>query len=161
LGHVEQLGSLGDALLRPDAVDALRTLLVPLATIITPNVPEAEGLLGREISHDEPDVDAVRELAALGCDWAYLKGGHLKSDESVDLVSDGSEVIRLSAPRVATEHTHGTGCTLSAALAAYLAKGMSVPDACHEAKRFVTRAIERHLEIGRGIGPVNPAWGLS
>src|SRR5712692_4338637 len=149
----------GDALLSPDAVGALRTELIPLARIITPNVPEAEGLLGRELSKREPDEDAAIELAKLGCEWVYLKGGHLSGD-AVDLLCDGSTVIRLEAPRIPTEHTHGTGCTLSAALAANLAKGLDVPDAAAEAKRFVTRAIERHLEIGRGIGPVNPAWGF-
>jgi hydroxymethylpyrimidine/phosphomethylpyrimidine kinase len=89
-----------------------------------------------------------------------LKGGHLSSMQAVDILTDGDQVIRLEGERIATTHTHGTGCTLAAALCAGLAKGMSVPDAAHEAKRFVTRAIERHLEIGQGIGPVNPAWGL-
>jgi hydroxymethylpyrimidine/phosphomethylpyrimidine kinase len=150
----------GDALLASSAVDALRTKLLPLATVITPNVPEAEGLLGRTISRGEPDEDAARELVALGPRWVLLKGGHLSSEDAVDLLTDGSEMIRLDAKRVDTKHTHGTGCTLSAALAANLAKGFEVPDAAREAKRFVTRAIERHLTIGHGIGPVNPAWGL-
>jgi hydroxymethylpyrimidine/phosphomethylpyrimidine kinase len=150
----------GDPLLRPDAVDALRTELVPLATVITPNVPEAEALLGRQISQVEPDVDAAVELAGLGPRWVLLKGGHLGSEDAVDLLTDGTEVMRLAAPRLPTKHTHGTGCVLSAALTACLAKGMAVTDAAHEAKKFVTRAIERHLEIGSGIGPVNPAWGL-
>jgi hydroxymethylpyrimidine/phosphomethylpyrimidine kinase len=149
----------GDALLRDDAVDALRTKLVPLARVITPNIPEAEGLLGRELSHDEPDEDAARELGRLGCEWVYLKGGHL-SAAATDLLCDGHRVIRLEGERIDTKHTHGTGCTLSAALAAYLAKDLDVVDAAREAKRFVTHAIERHLEIGAGIGPVNPAWGF-
>ena len=149
----------GDSLLETDAVDALRTKLIPLARVITPNVPEAEGLLGREVSHDEPDADAARELAELGCEWVYLKGGHLTSG-AVDLLCDGSRLIRLEGERIDTPHTHGTGCTLSAAIAANLAKGLDVPDAAQEAKRFVTHAIERHLEIGKGIGPVNPAWGF-
>ena len=150
----------GDPLLHADAVDALRSKLVPLATVITPNVPEAEGLLGRDISHTQPDEVAAKELATLGCRWVLLKGGHLSSDESIDLLTDGEEVIDLTGPRVRTRHTHGTGCVLAAALTAGLAKGLSVPDAAREAKKFVTRAIERHLEIGEGIGPVNPAWGL-
>jgi len=149
----------GDLLLRTDAVDALRTELVPRARIITPNLPEAAGLLGRELSRDTPDEDAARELAKLGCEWVYLKGGHLKQS-AVDLLCDGADVIRLDAERIDTPHTHGTGCTLSAALAACLAKGLDVPTAATEAKKFVTRAIERHLEIGKGIGPVNPAWGF-
>jgi hydroxymethylpyrimidine/phosphomethylpyrimidine kinase len=89
-----------------------------------------------------------------------LKGGHLESDESTDVLTNGDEVIMLTGWRDATKHTHGTGCTLSSALAAGLAKGLSVPDAAAEAKKFVTRAIVRHLEIGSGISPVNPAWGL-
>src|SRR5207249_523551 len=137
----------GDALLRDDAVDALRTKLIPLARVITPNVPEAEDLLGRELPKDEPDEDAVRDLSTLGCEWVYLKGGHL-TGRAVDLLCDGAQVVRLEAERIDTKHTHGTGCTLSAALAANLAKGLDVPDAAREAKRFVTRAIERHLEIG-------------
>jgi hydroxymethylpyrimidine/phosphomethylpyrimidine kinase len=150
----------GDPLLKESAIHALRTQLVPLATVITPNIPEAEGLLGHEISRTQPDDVAAKELASLGGRWVLLKGGHLASGESTDLLTDGDEVIELTGPRVETKHTHGTGCVLAAALTAGLAKGLSVPDAAREAKKFVTRAIERHLEIGRGIGPVNPAWGL-
>jgi hydroxymethylpyrimidine/phosphomethylpyrimidine kinase len=149
----------GDPLLRDDAVDALRTKLIPLARVITPNIPEAEGLLGRELSKDEPDADAARELTELGCEWVYLKGGHLKGS-ATDLLCSTSEVVVLEGDRIDTVHTHGTGCTLSAALAALLAKGLDVPEAGREAKKFVTHAIDRHLEIGRGIGPVNPAWGF-
>jgi hydroxymethylpyrimidine/phosphomethylpyrimidine kinase len=150
----------GDPLLASTAVEAIRTKIVPLATVITPNVPEAEGLLGRELNRHEPDVDAAMELTRLGCDWVLLKGGHLESEESTDILTNGDDVIRLTGWRHATKHTHGTGCTLSAAITAGLAKGMTVPDAAAEAKKFVTRAIVRHLEIGHGIGPVNPAWGL-
>jgi hydroxymethylpyrimidine/phosphomethylpyrimidine kinase len=150
----------GDPLLHETAVAALRTALLPLATVITPNVPEAEGLLGRAIDATTPDEDAARELASLGPRWVLLKGGHLRSDVATDLLTDGRTMLRLEAPRIATKHTHGTGCVLSAALAAGLAKGLDVPDAAAEAKKFVTRAIERHLEIGGGIGPVNPAWGF-
>jgi hydroxymethylpyrimidine/phosphomethylpyrimidine kinase len=150
----------GDQLLAETAVDALRAKLLPLATVITPNVPEASGLLGRDVATDEPDEDAARELVALGPRWVLLKGGHLTSEDAVDLLTDGDQVIRLEAQRIPTKHTHGTGCTLSAALTANLAKGLDVPDAAREAKKFVTRAIERHLSIGHGIGPVNPAWGL-
>lgn len=150
----------GDMLLQDDAVEAYRTQLLPLALVITPNVPEAEGLLGREIDSRAPDEVAAKELVSLGPRWVLLKGGHLSSDDATDLLTDGDTVIRLEGERVATKHTHGTGCTLSAALAAGLAKGLDVPDAARQAKKFVTRAIQRHLEIGHGIGPVNPAWGL-
>lgn len=151
----------GDPLLRLDAVDALRDVLLPFATVITPNIPEAEGLLGRSIASREPDEDAARELAALGPRWVLLKGGHLHGGDATDLLTDGTTMLRLEAPRIETPHTHGTGCTLAAALAAGLAVGLEVPDAARQAKRFVTRAIERHLEIGGGISPVNQAWGLS
>ncbi len=150
----------GDALLQESAVAALRDKLLPLATVITPNIPEAEGLLGRQIDPFDPDEDAARDLVKLGPRWVLLKGGHLKADESIDLLTDGEQMIRLTALRIPTKHTHGTGCVLSAALTAGLATGLDVPDAAQQAKKFVTRAIERHLEIGEGIGPVNPAWGF-
>ena len=150
----------GDPLLAESAVSALRDKLLPLATVITPNVPEAEGLLGRNIASDEPDEEAARELASLGPRWVLLKGGHLRSGESTDLLTDGAEVVRLTAVRIDTPHTHGTGCVLAAALTAGLAKGLEVPVAAAEAKKFVTRAIERYLKLGGGIGTVNPAWGL-
>jgi hydroxymethylpyrimidine/phosphomethylpyrimidine kinase len=133
--------------------------LIPLARVITPNIPEAEGLLGRELSREKPDEEAARELTKLGCEWVYLKGGHLRC-AATDLLCDGSEVVVLDGDRIETPHTHGTGCTLSAAIAAYLAKGLEVPEAAREAKKFVAHAIDRHLEIGKGIGPVNPAWGF-
>lgn len=150
----------GDPLLAESAVEALRTRLLPLATVITPNVPEAEGLLGRKIDPDEPDEDAAHELVALGPRWVLLKGGHLRSGDATDLLADRNGVVRLSGPRIDTKHTHGTGCVLAAALTAGLAKGLDVPTAAAEAKKFVTRAIERHLTLGGGIGAVNPAWGM-
>jgi len=150
----------GDPLLHASAVDALREQLLPLATILTPNIPEAEGLLGYEVDPDDPDEAAAKELVTLGPRWVLLKGGHLRSDEATDLLTDGNDVIRITQRRIETKNTHGTGCVLSAAIAACLAKGLSVPEAAQEAKKFVTRAIERSLDIGHGIGPVNPAWGL-
>ena len=150
----------GDPLLRSSAIDVLRTRLLPLAVVVTPNVPEAEGLLGRSIDRSEPDPRAARDLVALGPRWALLKGGHLEGDDAIDLLTDGSEMIRLSAPRVPTKHTHGTGCVLSAAITAGLAHGLDVPTAVRRAKAFVHSAIEHHLEIGSGIGPVNPAWDV-
>jgi hydroxymethylpyrimidine/phosphomethylpyrimidine kinase len=96
----------------------------------------------------------------LGPTWVLLKGGHLTSGDAVDILTDGKDLVRLSHARVPTKNTHGTGCVLSAALTASLAKGLGVRDAAAEAKKFVSRAIERSLQIGSGIGPVNPAWGL-
>ncbi len=150
----------GDPLLAESAVEALRSRLLPLATIITPNIPEAEGLLGRKIDGDEPDEDAARELVGLGPRWVLLKGGHLRSDDATDLLADERGVVRMPGTRIATKHTHGTGCVLAAALTAGLAKGLDVPTAATEAKKFVTRAIDRHLTLGGGIGAVNPAWGM-
>ena len=150
----------GDELLHESAIDALRSVLVPLATVLTPNIPEAEGLLGYEIDAESPDEAAAKELVSLGARWVLLKGGHLRSEDATDLLTDGKEVIRISQKRIDSKNTHGTGCVLSAALTACLAKGLSVPEAAIEAKKFVTRAIERSLDIGHGIGPVNPAWGL-
>jgi hydroxymethylpyrimidine/phosphomethylpyrimidine kinase len=124
----------GDPLLHPSAVDALKASLIPLATVITPNVPEAEGLLGRALSATEPDEDAARDLAALGCRWVLLKGGHLGSAQATDILTDGRAVHRFDAPRLPGKNTHGTGCVLSAAIAAHLARGMSVPDAVGAAK---------------------------
>jgi hydroxymethylpyrimidine/phosphomethylpyrimidine kinase len=145
----------GDALLRADAVDALRDLMLPLATVLTPNLPEAEGLLGRAIADDD-QVEAAIELTRFGPRWVLLKGGHLGTDDATDVLTDGRAVHRFTAARIPTKHTHGTGCVLSAAIAAGLAKGRTVEDAVSEAKQFVTRAIENHLEIGGGIGPVRP-----
>lgn len=150
----------GASLLHETAIRALRERLVPLATVITPNVPEAEGLLGRELATDEPDEDAARELVALGARWALLKGGHATSEEAVDILTDGRRTHRFSSARIPTRHTHGTGCVLSAAIAAELAKGREVPEATETAKRFVTGAIERHLTIGGGIGSVHPGWEI-
>ncbi|HVE91286.1 MAG TPA: bifunctional hydroxymethylpyrimidine kinase/phosphomethylpyrimidine kinase [Actinomycetota bacterium] len=148
----------GDPLLHPAAVEALRRTLIPLATVVTPNLPEAEALLGRPLGSMTPDEDAARELAALGAKWVLLKGGHLGSESAIDLLTDGRRVIRYESPRIPTKHTHGTGCVLAAAITAGLAKGLDVADAVGLAKHFVTRAIEAHLEIGSGIGPVNPAF---
>src|SRR5205823_1323458 len=102
----------GDPLLQESAVEALRASLIPLATIITPNVPEAEGLLGYELDPESPDETAAKELVTLGPRWVLLKGGHLASDEATDLLTDGREVIRISQRRIDTKNTHGTGCVL-------------------------------------------------
>src|SRR4029077_14750474 len=114
------------------AVEALKDQLLPLATILTPNIPEAEGLLGYEVDPDDPDEAAAKELVTLGPRWVLLKGGHLRSDEATDLLTDGKDVIRITQPRIETKNTHGTGCVLSAAIAACLAKGLSVPEAAQE-----------------------------
>ncbi len=153
----------GDKLLAANAVDALRKLLIPRALVITPNLPEAAALLDGTIAHDEAAMEKqARALLALGAQAVLIKGGHGTSTESVDLLVDGDGVTRLTAPRIATENTHGTGCTLSSAIAAGLAKGRDLPTAAREAKRYITDAIAAAdtLAIGQGHGPVHHfhAW---
>jgi hydroxymethylpyrimidine/phosphomethylpyrimidine kinase len=148
----------GDPLLRPDAVEALRTRLLPLATIVTPNLGEARLLTGVE-PRSRADLQAAAiALAELGPRWVLVKGGHLPGDEAVDLLWDGTSGIELRAPRVATPHTHGTGCTLASAIASNLAVGLDVATAVGEAKRFVSGAIAGSFPLGKGIGPTDHAW---
>lgn len=157
----------GDALLQPAAVAALRDRLLPLATVITPNLPEAAVLLGEpEITRAEDMPLAAAKLWRLkgGRGWVFLKGGHLASGDAVDILFDGVRVIELRAPRVATRNTHGTGCTLSAALAALLPQCPDVPTAAHRAKRYLSEAIAHadELAVGQGHGPVHhfhALWG--
>jgi hydroxymethylpyrimidine/phosphomethylpyrimidine kinase len=148
----------GDRLLSPDAVDALRRQLIPRARVITPNLPEAAALLDAPVAKDENEMRAqAQQLLALGAVCVLIKGGHGSGAESVDLLVDANGVERLTAPRVATRNTHGTGCTLSSAIAAGLAKGSSLTDAVRAAKSYVTAAIGAadRLTIGKGHGPVH------
>jgi len=148
----------GDTLLADDAVDALRTRLLPLAAVVTPNLPEASALAGLAIADRDGMVQAARHIEETGVGTVVVKGGHLAGDESPDLVWAGGEAHWLEAPRLPGRHTHGTGCVLSAAITAELARGMDPPDACVAAKAFVTRAIAAGVELGAGVGPVNPGW---
>jgi len=149
----------GAKLLRDDAVDVLRKRLVPLAAVLTPNLPEAEVLLGRAIISLDDRHAAVRDLLALGARAVVLKGGHAEGD-ALDIYWDGSEMVELTAHRIETRNTHGSGCVFSAAIAAGLARGMETLPAVSAAKRFITDAIEHSLELGHGHGPVNPAFSL-
>ncbi|MDR7483039.1 MAG: bifunctional hydroxymethylpyrimidine kinase/phosphomethylpyrimidine kinase [Armatimonadota bacterium] len=148
----------GAPLLRPDAVDALRTVLLPLATVLTPNLHEARALLGREIRTPDEMEDAARRLHALGPRAVVVKGGHLET-EPTDVLWDGQRLVRLRTERIATPHTHGTGCIFASAIAAELAKGRGLEDAVRRAKAFVTAAIWAALPLGRGHGPANPMHG--
>jgi hydroxymethylpyrimidine/phosphomethylpyrimidine kinase len=150
----------GHPLLREDAVDALRTRILPLATLVTPNLPEAAGLAGFEVRTLQDMERAGRAVLELGARAVLVKGGHLESEEATDLLVTPDGVQPLSAERIDTPNTHGTGCVLSAAIAAYLARGEDLPEAVRKGKSFVTEAIRAGLEIGQGIGPVNPSWGL-
>jgi hydroxymethylpyrimidine/phosphomethylpyrimidine kinase len=149
----------GDTLLADDAVKVLREELLPLATVVTPNLPEASRLVGADLETRADMEAAGRELAALGPDVVVVKGGHLRDEEaSPDCVVADREVRWLDGARLVGRHTHGTGCVLSAAITAELARGMDPVDACVAGKRFVERAIAAGVELGRGVGPVNPGW---
>lgn len=148
----------GAPLLQPEAVETLRRELLPLATVLTPNVPEACALLGIEsINGLEAMREAAKRLHALGPRNVFLKGGHLEGEEAIDVLYDGSQVTLYRSPRIRTKHTHGTGCTTASAIAAGLAKRLPLQEAVAEAKRFVTAAIGSALTIGHGIGPTNHA----
>jgi hydroxymethylpyrimidine/phosphomethylpyrimidine kinase len=153
----------GDRLLAPEAIDVLRRVLIPRALVITPNLPEAAALLDTSPARDEGEMREQGErLLALGSRAVLIKGGHSDAPESVDIFLDGSVELRLPAPRIDTNNTHGTGCTLSSAVAAGLAKGLRLVEAIAEAKAYVTLAIAGadQLTIGSGHGPVHHfhAW---
>ena len=149
----------GDSLLSPGALDALRTELLPLATVVTPNLFEAQLLTGMTIT-DEPDMlAAARQIAARGPRWVLVKGGHLPGNP-VDLLFGDGRVIRYPGPRITSRHTHGTGCTLASAIASYLALGADVPGAVEAAKEYVTGAIDGGFPLGAGIGPVDHGWRI-
>jgi hydroxymethylpyrimidine/phosphomethylpyrimidine kinase len=150
----------GHKLLQDEAVDALRSRLLPLAAVLTPNLPEAEVLLGRPIRSREERERAARDLVAMGCRAVVVKGGHAEG-AAEDAYFDGSRLVWLSAERVETPNTHGSGCTFSAAIAAGLARGLDVEASVREAKTFITEAIRHALELGSGHGPVNPLWPLA
>lgn len=147
----------GDHLLRQDAVAALRDELLPRALVITPNIPEAEALTGLSIRTVQDQLEAARRLVSLGARSAIVKGGHGAGD-AVDVWTDGRQSLEVSAPRIDTRHTHGTGCTFSSAIAAGLAKGDDVPDAIRRAKAYVTGAITHAPGLGRGHGPLHHFW---
>jgi len=146
----------GDWLLREDAVEALRRELIPLALVVTPNLPEAEVIVGHSVATLDEMRAAAREIVALGARAALVKGGHLAGDP-IDVLFDGERVVELPARRIQTPNTHGTGCTYASAIAAYLARGESVEAAVASAKVYLTAAIERAYPIGhgRGHGPVH------
>jgi hydroxymethylpyrimidine/phosphomethylpyrimidine kinase len=148
----------GDRLLREDAVRALREALLPLAEVVTPNIPEAEDILGRQLRSDEDIRQAAREIVGLGARSAVVKGGHREGDEAIDLLFDGREFYEFRAPRVPTTSDHGTGCTFASAIAAFLARGETVPEAVRLAKEYLTEALRRAYPIGHGRGPVHHFW---
>jgi hydroxymethylpyrimidine/phosphomethylpyrimidine kinase len=154
----------GDALLESGAEQALRERLIPLAGLITPNLHETARLLGDEqVAADEQQMrDRAAALLELGAKAVLIKGGHGEGAEAVDILATGDAVIRLTAPRIATGNTHGTGCTLSSAIAAGLAKGASMEDTCTRAKAYLTGALTAAdaLNVGQGAGPVHHFFDL-
>jgi hydroxymethylpyrimidine/phosphomethylpyrimidine kinase len=148
----------GHALLRPDAVEALAERILPLATVVTPNLGEVTILTGVEVRSAADLRAAAEAVRALGPRWALVKGGHLEGPEAVDLLFDGRREVRVTAPRSPATDTHGTGCTLASAIAAHLAHGLDVEAAVRAAKDYVSGAIEHGLRLGRGIGPVDHGW---
>ncbi|MPZ68528.1 MAG: bifunctional hydroxymethylpyrimidine kinase/phosphomethylpyrimidine kinase [Actinobacteria bacterium] len=150
-----------DWLLEQSAVSTLVERIFPLATLITPNLFEAAGLLGWDEATSITEVkDAARALKDLGPRSVLVKGGHLPGEQAIDILFDGEDFLEVSGPRFDTEDTHGTGCTISAAIAARLAHGDDLSTAVEAAKTFVSGAIEHGLRIGKGYGPVNPGWNL-
>lgn len=149
----------GDSLLSPGALDVIRERLLPLATVVTPNLLEAELLTGRTITDEAAMLAAAREIGSLGPRWVLVKGGHL-AGSPVDLLFGDGQVIRYPGRRIATRHTHGTGCTLASAIASHLAMGADVPSAVESAKNYVTGAIDGGFPLGAGIGPVDHAWRM-
>ena len=144
----------GDRLLREDAVQALASVLLPLALVATPNADEASVLCGRPVETLEQAREAARAVHALGCRYVVVKGGHF-GDDAVDVLFDGAAFAEFPARRIPTSSTHGTGCTFSSAIAASLAKGGTVEAAVAEAKEYVTGAIASAFPVGGGHGPLN------
>lgn len=151
----------GDPLLHHSALDALRTELFPLATLVTPNLDEVRLLVDIEVVDEASQRDAARALHALGPQWALVKGGHLRSSSaSPDLLFDGTEFHEFAAPRIDTGNDHGAGDTLAAATACALAHGYSVPQAVEFGKAWVTECIRANYPLGHGHGPVNALFRL-
>jgi hydroxymethylpyrimidine/phosphomethylpyrimidine kinase len=151
----------GDRLLREDAVQALISELLPLAYVVTPNLPEAEVLVGRSIATATDIHDAARAILDLGPRAVVMKGGHAAGPDAVDVLFDGRDFTTFSSPRYATANTHGTGCTFSAAIAAHLARGADLRQAVDRAKAYLSEAIRLAPQIGSGHGPVAHDWALA
>jgi hydroxymethylpyrimidine/phosphomethylpyrimidine kinase len=153
----------GDRLLATEAVDALRTKLIPRATLVTPNLPEAAALLEEPIASSEAAIaDQGRRLLAMGCGAVLIKGGHGQGAQSIDYLFSGRRTVALAAPRIASKNTHGTGCSLSSAIAAGLAKGDELETAVRNAKAWISAAISAadRLGVGHGNGPIHHFHGF-
>ncbi|NLU83154.1 bifunctional hydroxymethylpyrimidine kinase/phosphomethylpyrimidine kinase [Rhodococcus sp. HNM0569] len=151
----------GDPLLHAEALEAVRTTLLPIATVVTPNLDEVRLITGIEVVDDASARRAAEALHGLGAQWAVVKGGHLRTSEfSTDLLFDGDTFTEFTTPRIHTGNDHGGGDTLAAALACALAHGRSVPEALAFAKDWVTKCLAASYDLGAGHGPVSPLWRL-
>jgi len=150
----------GYALLQPDARAALVHHLFPLARVVTPNLPEAEALLNQKIDTIDGMQAAARKISALGADRVVIKGGHLGQGDATDVLYDGKSYKLLTSQRIDTVNTHGTGCTFSSAIAAYMARGKAFADAVTLAKAYISGAIEHALSLGKGCGPTHHYFDL-
>lgn len=144
----------GFDLLKPDAKEALIKYLLPIATVVTPNLPEAEVITGLKIKTIEEMKKAAEKIYEMGPKYVLVKGGHLEG-EAIDILYDGTNFTYYNSPRINTKNTHGTGCTLSSAIASNLGKELSINKAIEEAKKYITTAIENSFSIGKGVGPVH------
>ena len=149
----------GQLLLHSSAIDIVRRSLIPLATVLTPNLPEAEKLAGMKLRNMNDIQEAARRIIAMGAGNVVIKGGH-RSGPAIDLFFDGKKFRELRAPRSRSRHTHGTGCTFSAAITAYLATGETVETAVLLAKKYITEAIRKGFAVGAGNGPVHHFYDL-
>jgi len=145
----------GAKLLLDEAIDALKTHLLPISLVVTPNLPEAECLTGMEVKTVDDMKEAARRISQLGVPYVLVKGGHLDAEDIFDLLYDGQDFHTFPNKRIQTRHTHGTGCTFSAALTAELAKGTALVQAVDKAKRFIVEAISTAPQLGSGHGPTN------
>jgi hydroxymethylpyrimidine/phosphomethylpyrimidine kinase len=154
----------GDPLLAVDALTALRSELLPRATLVTPNLDEVRLLVGVDVGSRAEQHEAARALHALGPRWVLIKGGHLSDgadDElCLDLLYNGTDFTEFTGPRLATPHTHGSGDTLAAAITSALARGAAMPEAVGYGKRYIKQAIAHAYPLGAGIGPVSPFWRI-
>ena len=155
------VASSGARLLEASACAILKERLLPLAFLLTPNIPEAEALTGMTIRDPNDVRNAAQRLHETGVRYVLIKGGHLNTAEAADYLYDGAGFHEFTAARVNTSNTHGTGCTYSAAIAAYLAKGIEVIEAVRQAKAYVTEAIRHGFQLGNGPGPLNHFWSLA
>lgn len=149
----------GYHLLQPEAKEALIKLLLPMSTVITPNLPEAEVITGKKIRNIEEMKESASILQSMGPKYVLIKGGHLKG-EAVDILYDGTDFKHFISKRIQTKNTHGTGCTLSSAIASNLGKGLSINESVQKAKEYINIAIQHSLSIGKGVGPTHHFYEL-